>query len=223
MVGWLTPYSITIPMRRIPANCAQPAIDVSSPSAHLFHVSLPGFAPRNLSGAAAVSSMPANRFDGALDDVDDSQLVGAVLTGDARAELAFYDRHVDRIYRLACRMTGDETLARGLTQDTFIRVFGKLPDFRRESASGTWLHCIAVSVTLNGIKKVKRIHAREHTGEELPEVAITTRRSEPDLRPVSPPVVEYPPRALRGTVIIRGDIVKPTLDDHEIDLERDHV
>ena len=57
----------------------------------------------------------------------------------------------------------------------------------------------------------------------LPEVAITTRRSEPDLRPVSPPVVEYPPRALRGTVIIRGDIVKPSLADHEIDLERDHV
>ena len=44
-----------------------------------------------------------------------------------------------------------------------------------------------------------------------------------EVRPVSPPVVEYPPRALRGTVIIRGDIVKPTLDDHEIDLERDHV
>ena len=44
-----------------------------------------------------------------------------------------------------------------------------------------------------------------------------------EVRPVSPPVVEYPPRALRGTVIICGDIVKPTLDDHEIDLERDHV
>ena len=126
--------------------------------------------------------MPTNRFDGALDDVDDTQLVRAVLCGEARAEREFYDRHVDRIYRLACRMAGDETLARDLTQDTFIRAFSKLGEFREESSVGTWLHSIAVSVILNGLKKVKRLHAREQTGDELPEVAITQRQSEPDLK-----------------------------------------
>jgi len=79
-------------------------------------------------------------------------------------------------------MAGDETLARDFTQDTFVRAFDKLADFRGDSSLATWLHSIATSVILNGLKKVKRIHGREIGGDELPEVTITTRESEPDLK-----------------------------------------
>lgn len=112
----------------------------------------------------------------------DAQIIAEVLRGDARAERMLYDAHVDRIYRLAWRMAGDETLARDFTQDTFIRAFDRLADFRGDSSLSTWLHSIAVSVILNGLKKVKRIHGREMTGDELPEVAIPVREAEPDLK-----------------------------------------
>ncbi|HVH39796.1 MAG TPA: RNA polymerase sigma factor [Gemmatimonadaceae bacterium] len=112
----------------------------------------------------------------------DSEIIAAVLQGDARAERMLYDAHVDRVYRLAWRMAGDETLARDFTQDTFIRAFERLGDFRGQSSLSTWLHSIAVSVCLNGLKKVKRIHGREMGGDELPEVAITKREAEPDLK-----------------------------------------
>ncbi|MHB1297801.1 MAG: RNA polymerase sigma factor [Gemmatimonadaceae bacterium] len=112
----------------------------------------------------------------------DSKIIAAVLQGDARAERMLYDAHVDRVYRLAWRMAGDETLARDFTQDTFIRAFERLADFRGDSSLSTWLHSIAVSVCLNGLKKVKRIHGREMGGDELPEVAMTTREAEPDLK-----------------------------------------
>ena len=114
--------------------------------------------------------------------VTDAQLIAEALRGDTRAERQLYDAHVDRIYRLAWRMSGDETLARDFTQDTFIRAFERLADFRGDSSLATWLHSIAVSVILNGLKKVKRIHGREMTGDELPEVAIPTREAEPDLK-----------------------------------------
>jgi RNA polymerase sigma-70 factor (ECF subfamily) len=114
--------------------------------------------------------------------VDDGQLVAAVLRGDPDAERLLYDRHVDRVYRLAWRMTGDETLARDFTQDTFVRAFEKLPDFRRESSLATWLHAIGSTVILNGLKKVKRIRGREIGEDVLPDVAITQRESEPDLK-----------------------------------------
>ena len=39
------------------------------------------------------------------------QLVQAVLAGNAAAERALYEQHVDRIYRLAYRMSGDDALA----------------------------------------------------------------------------------------------------------------
>ena len=112
----------------------------------------------------------------------DAKLISDILRGDPRAERTLYDAHVDRIYRLAWRMAGDETLARDFTQDTFIRAFERLADFRGDSSLATWLHSIAVSVILNGLKKVKRIHSRELTGDSLPEVSVSTREAEPDLK-----------------------------------------
>lgn len=112
----------------------------------------------------------------------EAQLVEAVLNGDARAERTLYDAHVDRVYRLAWRMAGDETLARDFTQDTFVRAFDKLGEFRSESSLATWLHRIATSVILNGLKKVRRIRGREITDEALPEISSDRREAEPDLK-----------------------------------------
>jgi RNA polymerase sigma-70 factor (ECF subfamily) len=133
-------------------------------------------------GPSVVSGVLTNRYEGAHDDVDETQLVAAVLAGEARAERELYDRHVDRVYRLAFRMAGDETLATDFTQDTFVRAFERLGDFRGDSSLATWLHAIASSVILNGLKKVKRIRSREQTDDELPDVAVTRREAEPDLK-----------------------------------------
>ena len=114
--------------------------------------------------------------------MDDSQLIARALSGDAAAERALYDAHVDRIYRLAYRLAGDDDLAQEFTQDTFIRAFERLRDFRGESAFSTWLHSIAVSVSLNGLRKVKRVHGREATLDEALAVGTRTREAEPDLK-----------------------------------------
>lgn len=135
----------------------------------------------------------------------DAQLIADVLRGDARAERQLYDAHVDRIYRLAWRMAGDETLARDFTQDTFIRAFERLADFRGDSSLATWLHAIAMSVCLNGLKKVKRIHGREMTGDELPEVAIPVREAEPDLKVRLRRAIEGLPDGYR-TVFLLHDV-----------------
>ncbi|UCE01618.1 MAG: RNA polymerase sigma factor [Candidatus Latescibacterota bacterium] len=93
--------------------------------------------------------------------MQERQLIDRVLAGDAAAERALYDGHVDRVFRLAHRMTGDETLAQDFTQETFIRAFDRLPSFRGDAALSTWLHSITMSVVLNGLRKVKRHRQRE--------------------------------------------------------------
>ncbi|MEK7240570.1 MAG: RNA polymerase sigma factor [Gemmatimonadota bacterium] len=112
----------------------------------------------------------------------DDDLIAGIRDGDPRAERTLYDQHVDRVYRLAHRMTGDETLARDFTQDAFVRAFEKIGDFRGDASLATWLHAIAVNVILNGLKKVKRIRAREEGMDELPEVTVVQREAEPDLK-----------------------------------------
>src|SRR3954453_14830483 len=82
-------------------------------------------------------------------------LVERARGGDPSAQRALYEAHVDRIYRLTFRMTGQDHLARDLTQDAFVRAFAGLQGFRGDAAFATWLHSIAVSVTLNEIKRRK--------------------------------------------------------------------
>jgi RNA polymerase sigma-70 factor (ECF subfamily) len=75
--------------------------------------------------------------------VNDIQLITRVVAGDAAAERELYEMYVDRIYRLAFRLAGDDELARDFTQATFIRAFEKIGSFRGESAFTTWLHRLA--------------------------------------------------------------------------------
>lgn len=113
--------------------------------------------------------------------VDEHQLIRRVLDSDPAAERELYDAHVDRVFRLAFRMTGDEELAREYTQDTFVRAFQRLPGFRGEAALSTWLHAIAVSVVLNGLRKVRRNREREVDLEHVDGIATYPVTSEPRL------------------------------------------
>ena len=91
----------------------------------------------------------------APEPVDDRELIGRVLAGDPGAERELYDAHVDRVFRLVYRMAGDPDRAQDYTQETFIRAFRRLADFRGESALSTWLCSIAISVTLNGLRRLR--------------------------------------------------------------------
>jgi RNA polymerase sigma-70 factor, ECF subfamily len=112
----------------------------------------------------------------------EQDLIARCRAGDAGAERALYDNHVERVYRLAYRMAGDGDLAEDFTQETFIRAFERLDQFRGESSLATWLHSIAVSVTLNGLRKVKRLHARTTELIESPALVSESRDLPPDLK-----------------------------------------
>lgn len=106
--------------------------------------------------------------------MNEGQLIKRVLSGDPAAERTLYETHVDRVYRLAYRMTGDENMAEEYTQETFIRAFDRLGGFEGRSALSTWIHSITVSVVLTGLRKVKRIRSRE---TELSDVIAATTRA----------------------------------------------
>jgi len=112
----------------------------------------------------------------------DRQLVSRCLAGDALAERALYDAHVERVYRLMHRMAGDGDLAADFTQETFIRAFERLEQFRGDSSLSTWLHTIAVSVALNGMRKVKRIRGRTENIDDTPALAVEPRGFTGDLK-----------------------------------------
>ena len=114
--------------------------------------------------------------------VSERHLIERVKQGDARAQWELYDSHVDKVYRLAYRLAGEDELARDFTQLTFIRAFEKIGDFRFESSLSTWLHTIGVSIALNGLRKVKTSRNREAPIEAASSIGTKTREAEPDLK-----------------------------------------
>jgi RNA polymerase sigma-70 factor, ECF subfamily len=75
-------------------------------------------------------------------------LVQRACAGDTRAFERLYREHAGRVYGLCLRMTRDAQLAEDCTQDTFINAWRALSRFETRSSLSTWLHRIAVNVSL---------------------------------------------------------------------------
>lgn len=134
----------------------------------------------------------------------EADLIARVRAGEPAAERELYDANVDRVYRLAYRLAGDDDLARDITQDTFIRAFERLHEFRGEARLSTWLHSIALSMALNARRKVKRLR-REVDLEEGMDVAGTFREAEPDLKQRMAAAIDALPEGYR-TVFVMHDV-----------------
>jgi RNA polymerase sigma-70 factor (ECF subfamily) len=86
----------------------------------------------------------------------DTLLVERARTGDARAFEMLVVRYRRRIERLLGRMTRDEGLIQDLAQETFLRAWRALPQFRGESAFYTWLYRIAVNTARKSLAESRR-------------------------------------------------------------------
>ena len=98
---------------------------------------------------------------------DEAALIARAQGGDTRAFEALYREHVDRVYGLCLRMTGNVGEAEDCAQEAFIQAWKKLAKFRGDSAFGTWMHRIAVNAVLGRIRKSKREQDRIQVVAEM--------------------------------------------------------
>ena len=76
---------------------------------------------------------------------DDQHLALAAAQGDGAAFAALLERHYDRLYALAWRLTGQRAEAEDLTQDICLALPAKLANYRAEARFTTWLYRVAVN------------------------------------------------------------------------------
>jgi len=142
--------------------------------------------------AAEASTVPDERF-----------LIARAQRGDRDAARNLYDAHSRRVHRLVFRLCGgDEEMARDMVQDTFIRVFDKLSSFRGESAFATWVHRIAVTVTLNGLRKERRLKRGADDLDVANDLPAPSSNVDPDLRDRLRAAIEALPPGSRASVIL---------------------
>lgn len=87
-------------------------------------------------------------------------------------------QHAPRVYRLAYRLTGNPQDAEDLTQETFVRVFRSLANYRPGTFEG-WLHRITTNLFLDLVRRRQRIRfdALPEDSERLPGPEPTPEQS----------------------------------------------
>jgi RNA polymerase sigma-70 factor, ECF subfamily len=86
----------------------------------------------------------------------DIALVNRIKAGDVKAFEMLVVKYQRRIERLIGRMVRDVDLIPDIAQETFIRAYRAIPQFRGESAFYTWLYRIAVNTAKKTLMEFKR-------------------------------------------------------------------
>ncbi len=112
-----------------------------------------------------------------VSDKDDFFLVESVLTGDRRAFEPLVRRHERRVFRVTLAVLGNVEDAEEAMQDTFVKAFRHLGQFRKESRFTTWLTRIAINEAIQKRNARKNFVPLEQA--ENAEKNFTPRRYEP--------------------------------------------
>jgi RNA polymerase sigma factor (sigma-70 family) len=109
-----------------------------------------------------LSSAPAARVKSKRESMDkprtdeDQELVARTQAGDAAAFDQLVVKYTPRLYGLVYNMTSNHEDTNDLLQDVFSKAYKAIRGFRGKSSFYTWIHSIAVNMTLNFLKKRSR-------------------------------------------------------------------
>jgi len=85
------------------------------------------------------------------------RLIEACQSGDREAFRELFDAHKDRVWAVALRFTGDESAARDVTQQVFLKLFTSIAGFRNESNFKTWLYRLVANECMDEFRKRRRL------------------------------------------------------------------
>lgn len=86
----------------------------------------------------------------------DHELVLRAQRGDKRAFGMLVDKYQRKLARLLSRMVRDQSEIEDIVQDTFIKAYRALPNFRGDSAFYTWLYRIGINTAKNYLVSMGR-------------------------------------------------------------------
>ncbi|MEK9802186.1 MAG: RNA polymerase sigma factor RpoE [Curvibacter sp.] len=120
----------------------------------------------------------------------DAQLVARTLAGDDRAYELLVLKYQRRIQRLIARMVRDVDLVEDIAQESFIRAYRALHQFRGDAQFYTWLYRIAVNTAKKTLLDLKH-------DPLVPEAALRSDGEDDEtFRPGNEPMAEETPESL---------------------------
>ena len=79
-----------------------------------------------------------------------------------------YDTYGEMLFRLACSILLNRADAEDAVQDMFLKIFGKVPEFQKESQEKAWLTKVLVNQCRDSLKRRKlRLYAPLEEVQEI--------------------------------------------------------
>lgn len=103
--------------------------------------------------------------------ISDETIIQQALQGHQSAFTTLVKRYESYVFTLALRMVKNPEDAREVAQDSFLRAFRYLGDFRGEARFSTWLYRIVFTTALNHLRKTKpEIRALDDNFKQIPDL-----------------------------------------------------
>ncbi len=118
---------------------------------------------------------------------EDQPLVARAQSGDAAAFDDLVVKYSPRLYGLVYNMTSNHEDTNDMLQDVFAKAYRAIKGFRGKSSFYTWIHTIAVNMTLNFLKKRGR---RYHLSLDDVDASIQNDKEFIELTSTTSPVRE---------------------------------
>src|SRR5690606_21187594 len=87
---------------------------------------------------------------------DEQRLIQQAQKGDHDAFASLINEHQRYVYNLAFRVVKDENEALDLTQETFVRAWTALPNFKGQAQFRTWLYRIVTNLCYNRLPNLRK-------------------------------------------------------------------
>lgn len=88
----------------------------------------------------------------------DEKFLKKCISGNSKAQKAFYDMYAPKMYSICYRYAVDNYMAEEMMQEGFIKIFQNLPKFKWKGSFDGWVHRIMVNTSLEYLRKNKRNH-----------------------------------------------------------------
>lgn len=102
-----------------------------------------------------------------MNNLNDPELIESVLGGDPEAFGVLVGRYSDTVFALVFRIAGNREDAEEIVQDAFVKAYGSLGKFRRDSSFSSWIYRIAYNTAISHLRKNKNVRMTELAEERL--------------------------------------------------------
>ena len=101
--------------------------------------------------------LASKRMSGMVLEGSERELLEACRRGEPEAFRELFETYKNKVYSVALRFSGNPATAMDIAQDTFVKLFACIGDFRGDSAFETWVYRLVANRCLDQKRKYGRL------------------------------------------------------------------